>query len=71
MIKMAIENKVFVNGTIVDAQLQLLMEAEFFGSNKKSCTECLRNNKHYFHNGAVMSIIGDVSKLTIGIVIEG
>ncbi len=42
------------------------MEAEFFGSNKKFCTEFLSNNKHYFHSGAVMSIIGDAPKLTIG-----
>ena len=36
---------------------------KFFGSNKKSCTECLRNKTHCFHSGAVMSIVGDGPKL--------
>ena len=38
---------------------------KFFGSNKKSCPECLRNKAHCFHSGAVMSIVGDVAKLVI------
>ncbi len=43
---------------------------KFFGSNKKSCPECLRNSKgekiHCFHSGAVMSTVGIGPKLVIG-----
>ncbi|NOW06140.1 hypothetical protein [Clostridium beijerinckii] len=42
IIKKAVDNKVFENGT------------KFFGSNKKSCQECLRNKSHCFHSGVVM-----------------
>ena len=42
----------------------------FFGSNKKSCPECLKNTKgettHSFHSGAVMSTVGIGPKLVIG-----
>ena len=38
---------------------------KFFGSNKKSCPECLRNDNHNFHSGVVMSTIGDGPKLVI------
>ena len=43
---------------------------KFFGSNKKSCTECLKNTKgektHCFHSGADMSTVGSGPKLVIG-----
>ncbi len=43
---------------------------KFFGSNKKSCPECLKNTKgdktHCFHSGAVMSTVGIGPKLVIG-----
>jgi hypothetical protein len=43
---------------------------KFFGSNKKSRSECLKNTKgdktHSFHSGAVMSTVGMGSKLVIG-----
>lgn len=43
---------------------------KFFGSNKKSCPECLKINKgqktHCSHSGAVMSTVGIGPKLVIG-----
>jgi predicted transposase YbfD/YdcC len=43
---------------------------KFFGSNKKSCSECLKNTSskmtHCFHSGAVMSTVGMGPKLVIG-----
>jgi hypothetical protein len=43
---------------------------KFFGSNKKSCSECLKSTKgiktHFFHSGAVMSTVGIGPKLVIG-----
>jgi hypothetical protein len=39
---------------------------KFFGSNKKSCSEYLRNKTHCFHSGAVMSTVGSGPKLVIG-----
>jgi len=54
---------------IVSKSYLLLLVAiygtKFFGSNKKSCPECLRNKTHCFHSGAVMSIVGDGPKLVI------
>lgn len=65
LIKKAIENKVFENGTIDGYTVAAIDGTKFFGSNKKSCPECLRNKAHCFHSGAVMSIVGDVPKLVI------
>lgn len=53
IVKKAIENKVFENGT------------KYFGSNKKSCPECLKNKNHCFHSGAVMAVVGEGPKLVI------
>ena len=43
---------------------------KFFGSNKKNCSECLKNTNgdktHCFHSGAVMSTVGIGPKLVIG-----
>ena len=43
---------------------------KLFGSNKKSCSECLKNTigekTHSFHSGAVMSTVGIGPKLVIG-----
>ena len=43
---------------------------KFFGSNKKSCPECLKSTKgkkaHSFHSGAVMSTVGNGPKLVVG-----
>ena len=65
IIKKAVENKVFENGTIDGHTVAAIDGTKFFGSNKKSCPECLRNKAHCFHSGAVMSIVGDGPKLVI------
>ena len=65
-VKKAIDNKVFINGTIDDYTVGAIDGTKFFGSNKKSCPECLTSQQHHFHNGAVMSIIGNGPKLTVG-----
>lgn len=65
IIKKAVENKVFENGTIDGYIVAAIDETKFFGSNKKSCQECLKNKTHCFHSGAVMSIVGDGPKLVI------
>ena len=65
IIKKAIENKVFENGTIGGYTVVAIDGTKFFGSNKKSCPECLRNKTHCFHSGAVMSTVGDGPKLVI------
>lgn len=65
IIKKAVENKVFENGTIDGHTMAAIDGTKFFGSNKKSCAECLRNKAHCFHSGAVMSIVGDGPKLVI------
>lgn len=68
--KKAVENKVFVNGTIDGYTVVAIDGTKFFGSNKKSCPECLKNIKgektHCFHSGAVMSTVGAGPKLVIG-----
>ena len=58
IIKKVVENKVFENGTIDGYTVAAIDGTKFFGSNKKSCPECLRSKTHCFHNGAVMSIVG-------------
>lgn len=65
IIKKAIENKVFENGTIDGYTVAVIDGTKFFGSNKKSCPECLKNKTHCFHSGAVMSIVGKEPKLVI------
>jgi hypothetical protein len=59
IVKTAVENKVFENGTIDGYMVAAIDGTKFFGSNKKSCPECLKNTKddktHCFHSGAVMS----------------
>jgi len=66
----SVENKVFEKGTIDGYTVVAIDGTKFFGSNKKSCPECLKNNKgkktHYFHSGAVMSTVGIGPKLVIG-----
>jgi len=70
IIKKAVENKVFENGTIDGYTVVAIDGTKFFGSNKKSCPECLKNSKgektHCFHSGAVMSTVGIGPKLVIG-----
>jgi len=70
IIKKSVENKVFENGTIDGYTVVAIDGTKFFGSNKKSCPECLKNAKgektHCFHSGAVMSTVGIGPKLIIG-----
>jgi hypothetical protein len=70
IVKTAVENKVFENGTIDGYMVAAIDGTKFFGSNKKSCSECLKNTKgdktHSFHSGAVMSTVGLGPKLVIG-----
>ena len=70
IVKKAVENKVFENGTIDGYMVVAIDGTKFFGSNKKSCPECLKNNigekTHCFHSGAVMSTVGIDPKLVIG-----
>jgi len=70
IMKTAVENKVFENGTIDGYTVAAIDGTKFFGSNKKSCPECLKNTigekTHSFHSGAVMSTVGIGPKLVIG-----
>jgi len=70
IVKTAVQNKAFENGTIDGFTVVAIDGTKFFGSNKKSCPECLKNNKgektHCFHSGAVMSTVGIGPKLVIG-----
>ena len=69
IIKKAIGNKVFENGTIDGYTVAAIDGTKFFGSYAKYCCNCLstivKGRKEYYHSGAVMSIIGDGPKLTI------
>lgn len=65
IIKKAVENKVFENGTIDGYNVVAIDGTKFFGSNKKSCEECLKNDNHSFHSGVVMSTVGEGPKLVI------
>ncbi|WP_243450459.1 hypothetical protein [Desulfosporosinus sp. Sb-LF] len=70
IVKTAFENKACENGTIDRYTVVAIDGTKFFGSNKKSCPECLKNTKgektHSFHSGAVMSTVGMGPKLVIG-----
>ena len=66
IVKKSVENKVFANGTIDGYNVVAIDGTKFFGSNKKSCPECLKKikgeNTHCFHSGAVMSTVGSGPK---------
>jgi len=70
IVKTALQNKTFENGTIDGYMVVAIDGTKFFGSNKKSCSECLKNTTgdktHSFHSGAVMSTVGMGPKLVIG-----
>jgi len=67
IIKKAIENKVFKNGTIDGHMVAAIDSTKIFGSYKKCCLKCLtteiKGNPHYYHCGAVMSVVGNGPKL--------
>ncbi|WP_243450460.1 hypothetical protein [Desulfosporosinus sp. Sb-LF] len=70
IVKTAVENKTFENGSIDGYMVAAIDGTKFFGSNRKSCSECLKNTNgkttHCFHSGAVMSTVGMGPKLVIG-----
>lgn len=66
IVKRAVANKVFANGTIDGYMVGAIDGTKFFGSNKKNCPGCLRSNKHNYHSGVVISTIGDGPSLTVG-----
>ena len=69
IIKKAIRNKVFSNRTIDGYTVAAIDGTKIFGSNKKSCSKCLRmeinNRKHYYHSAAVMSLVGSSLNLVL------
>jgi hypothetical protein len=69
IVKAAIQNKTFEKGTINGYMVAAIDGTEFFGSNKKSCSKCVKNTKgkttHSFHSGAVMLTVGMGHKLVI------
>ncbi len=69
IIKKAARNKVFDSGTIDGYTVGAIDGTKFFGSYKKSCSQCLtttiKGEPYYYHSGSVMSIIGDGPKLVV------
>ena len=69
IIKRAVENKVFRNGTIDGFTVAAIDGTKLFGSNKKCCEKCLTTNvkekPHYYHSGAVMSLVGNAPNLVL------
>ena len=69
IIKKAIRNKVFSNGTIDGYTVAAIDGTKIFGSNKKSCIKCLSmeiiNRKHYYHSASVMSLVGSGLNLVL------
>lgn len=66
VVNTAVKNKTFANGTINGYTVAAIDGTKFFGSNKKSCPECLNSKKHHYHSGVVMSTIGDKPRLVLG-----
>ena len=69
IIKKAVKNKVFRNGTIDGFTVAAIDGTKMFGSNKKCCEKCLttyvKGNPHYYHSGAVMSLVGNAPNLVL------
>ena len=66
MVKKAIKNKVFRDGTIDGYMVGAVDGPKFFGSKKKSCPKCLTSKDHFYHSGVVMSTVGNGPKLVVG-----
>ncbi len=66
VVNTAIRNKAFSEGTIDGYTVAAIDGTKFFGSNKKSCPECLTSKEHHYHSGVVMSTIGDKPRLVLG-----
>jgi len=60
---------VFRNRTIDGFTVAAIDGTKLFGSNKKCCEKCLttyiKSKPHYYHSGAVMSLVGDAPNLYI------
>ena len=69
IVSIAIDNKVFSNGTIDGYVVAAMDGTKIFGSSKKKCDKCLTyeiNDKRYnYHNAVVMSLIGNTVKLVL------
>lgn len=69
IIKKAIENKAFRKGTIDGYTVAAIDGTKIFGSNKKCCQKCLtaliKGNSHYYHSGAIMSLVGETPNLVL------
>ena len=66
IIKRAVRNKVFANETVDGYTVVAIDGTKLFGSNKKSCPECLKNNSHNSHSCVAMAVVGDAPKLVVG-----
>jgi len=66
VVNTAIRNRAFVNGTIDGYTVAAIDGTKFFGSNKKSCPECLSSKEPHYHSGVVMSTIGDKPRVVLG-----
>ena len=69
IMKKAIKNKVFKDGTIDGYIVAAIDGTKIFGSKKKNCSKCLSleiNSKmHYYHSAAVMSLVGSAHNLVL------
>jgi hypothetical protein len=71
IIKKAIKNRVFKNGTVDNLKVVAVDDVELFDSTKKCCDKCLnRVDKngvtHYFHRSVVCATVGNNHHLIIG-----
>lgn len=71
IVKTAIENKIFRNGTIDGLKVAAIDGTELFKSTKKCCDKCLTRNdkngtKHYFHTSVVCATVGSDPHIILG-----
>ncbi|MGO5067412.1 alpha/beta fold hydrolase [Clostridium sp. LCP25S3_F8] len=71
IIKTAIKNKVFKNGTIDNLKVVAIDGVELFESTKKCCDNCLtrldkNGTTHYFHRSVVCSTVGSDPYIILG-----
>ncbi|MBU3097672.1 transposase [Clostridium sp. DSM 17811] len=69
IIKKSVENKVFRKGTIEGYKVAAIDGTKIFGSNKKSCEECIvtvkGEKKHYSHSAVFISTVGKKPRLVL------
>ncbi|MCA1072495.1 transposase [Clostridium bowmanii] len=69
IIKKSVENKVFRKGTIDGYSVAAIDGTKIFGSNKKSCKECLvtvkGKNTHYSHSAVFISTVGKKPRMVL------